>query len=204
MSIITFNSQNNPMGKSLDYSHFTDEESKDQRGQESSPKSLSIQRMELGFKPLYSMLKILLYAAPTDHVMRGHLIQKENTSECTLQLIFHIKYRKSQQLFTLLNGRERILLFGRQRWKGTFLEVIISISVIPNIIILWERMTLMTSYSQPPLIKQEPTQISIHQNASCLQLLKLYFWKKKKIWKQFMLYKVQWFFFKQDIQLYIA
>ena len=32
MSIITFNSQNNPMGKSLDYSHFTDEESKDQRG----------------------------------------------------------------------------------------------------------------------------------------------------------------------------
>ena len=32
MSIITFNSQNSPMGKSLDYSHFTDEESKDQRG----------------------------------------------------------------------------------------------------------------------------------------------------------------------------
>ena len=32
MSVVTFNPHNNPMGISLDYSHFTDGESKDQRG----------------------------------------------------------------------------------------------------------------------------------------------------------------------------
>lgn len=171
-------------------------------GKKVAPSHTAYKEWSWGSNPCIPRSKILLYAAPTDHAIRGHLIQKENIWECKLHLIFHIKYRKSQQLFTLLNGRERILFLGRKRWKGTFLQVIISISVIPNIIILW--ITLMTSYSQPSLIKQEPTQISVHQNASFIQLLKLYFWKKK-ILKKFMLYEVQWFFLKkQDIQLYIA
>lgn len=167
-------------------------------GKKVAPSHTAYKEWSWGSNPCILCSKILLHAAPTDHVTRGHLIQNENTWECKLQLIFHIKYRKSQQLFTLLNGRERILLFGRQRWKGTFLEVITQHWVICWVItqhILWERITLMTSYSQPPLIKQEPAQISVHQNASCIQLLKQYFGKKKKIWKKFMLYKVQWLVF---------
>lgn len=151
-------------------------------GKKVAPSHTAYKEWSWGSNPRIPRSKILLYAAPTDHAIRGHLIQKENIWECKLHLILHIKYRKSQQLFTLLNGRERILLLVRKRWKGTFIQVIISISVIPNIIILWERITLMTSCSQPSLIKQEPTQISVHQNASFIQLLKLYFWKKRS-WK---------------------